>query len=173
MNNLGGQYPILILDCDHCFGAPYRAVRLFGCDPSMPSHLEGTLPYSATTSRVPYSWIEDIKRGRPGYFLTGLAPAPDLWQIVSCEPDPADRCVFVLSPVRLPHGLPTPNFNKIKDPLLRGEAEQHWTNRRKLHNLSRSCLHQKRRRRRHARLKPTGESNFYPHEHAGEQRRHP
>jgi type II secretory pathway component PulF len=30
--------------------------------------------------------------------------------------------------VRLPHGLPTPDFTKITDPTLCAEAQQHWRN---------------------------------------------
>jgi hypothetical protein len=51
-----------------------------------------------------------------------------LWEIISTEPDPADRCTFILSPVKLPNGLPTPDFFKIGDATLRAEAQLHWTN---------------------------------------------
>jgi hypothetical protein len=47
---------------------------------------------------------------------------------VVSEPDPADRCIFILSPVKLPHGLPTPNFSKIADAALQAEAQLHWNN---------------------------------------------
>jgi hypothetical protein len=30
--------------------------------------------------------------------------------------------------VRLPHGLPKPDFTKVADAILRTEAQQHWTN---------------------------------------------
>lgn len=82
--------------------------------------------YLATTSRAPYSWIEDYSRRQHGYFLTGLPNASDLWEVVACEPDPADRCTFVLSPVKLPNGLPRVDFSKILYAPLRSEAQQHW-----------------------------------------------
>ena len=84
--------------------------------------------YVATTSKAPYTWMTDLNWGKRGFFVSGLPNAFDLWEIIYCEPDPADRCVFVLSPVRLPHGLPTPDFSKISAPPLRAEAQQHWRN---------------------------------------------
>lgn len=126
---LRSEYPVLLLPVSHSFGAPLRAVRVFN-----PGDIPGIQPpsnaftYLATTSQAMHSWIEDLRRGKRGYFLTGLPNAPDLWEIISCEPDPADRCIFVLAPVQLPHGLPTPNFSKITDTTLRAEAQQHWAN---------------------------------------------
>ena len=128
-STLRGEYPILLLPVSHSFGLPLRAVRIFtrGDIPGTPPP-SNAITYLATTSQAPYTWIEDLKQGKRGYFLTGLPTASDLWEIISCEPDPADRCVFLLSPVRLPHGLPTPDLSKIADPTLRAEAQQHWTN---------------------------------------------
>jgi hypothetical protein len=126
-SNLSSSQPLLLFDVPHTFGPPFRTVRIFGRD-----QLSGVggnpITYLATTSRAPYSWIEDLRHGKPGYFLTGLPNASALWQIISCEPDPADRCTFLLSPVRLPHGLPSPDFTKIGDPTLRDEAKLHWSN---------------------------------------------
>jgi len=51
-----------------------------------------------------------------------------LWEIISSEADPVDRCIFVLSPVKLPHGLPMPDFSKIADSAVRAEALLHWQN---------------------------------------------
>jgi hypothetical protein len=128
-NFLNGPYPLLMHDVPHSFGAPFRAVRIFSrYVPPIPEGSANRITYLATTSRVPYRWTEDLGRAEPGYFLTGLPNASELWEISSCERDPADRCVFVLSPVRLPHGLPTPDFTEIADPILRTEAQQHWTN---------------------------------------------
>jgi hypothetical protein len=124
---LGGN-PVLILDVPHASGPPLRAVRLFSANHIPPTAFPNAVTYLATTSRAPYTWIEDLNRGKPGYLLTGLPNAADLWEIVRCEFDPADRGVFVLSPVRLPHGLPTPDFTTIQNPLLRAEAQQHWRN---------------------------------------------
>ena len=124
---LRGQYPLLLLDVAHSYGPPLRAIRIFTRDAS-PVGPANAATYLATTSRAPYTWIEDLTRGKPGFLLTGLPKASDLWEIISCEPDPADRCTFVLSPVRLPHGLPTPDFTKISDPTLSAEAKQHWNN---------------------------------------------
>jgi hypothetical protein len=125
--NLSGAQPLLLFDVPHTFGPPFRTVRIFGRE-----HLSGVggnpITYLATTSRAPYSWIEDLSRGKPGYFLTGVANATALWQIISCEPDPADRCTFLLSPVRLPHGLPSPDFARISDSTLRDQAQLHWNN---------------------------------------------
>ena len=113
--------------CPANIAAPLQQVRIFGRE-----QLSGVganpITYVATTSRAPYSWIEDLRQGKPGYFLTGLPNASALWQIISCEPDPADRCTFLLSPVRLPHGLPSPDLAKITDGALRDEARLHWSN---------------------------------------------
>ena len=128
-NSLRGEYPLLLLPVPHSFGPPLRAVRIFSRgDKSGITPALNAITYLATTSQAMYSWIEDLKQGKHGFFLTGLPNAPDLWEIISCEPDPADRCIFVISPVRLPHGLPTPDFSKISDPILRAEAQQHWNN---------------------------------------------
>ena len=124
---LRGQYPLLLLDVPHSYGPPLRAVRIFTRDAG-PVGPPNAATYLATTSRAPYTWFEDLNWGKPGYLLTGLPNASDLWQIISREPDPADRCTFTLSPVRLPHGLPTPDFTKISDPTLSDEAKQHWSN---------------------------------------------
>jgi hypothetical protein len=124
---LSGPYFLLLLDVPHAFGPPYRAVRIFRPEVGYQG-VSDSVAYLATTSRAPYSWIEDYSRRQPGYFLTGLPNATDLWEIVACEPDPADRCTFVLSPVKLPNGLPRVDFGKITDAPLRVEAEQHWRN---------------------------------------------
>jgi hypothetical protein len=127
-NDLCGGDPLLLLDVPHSYGSPLRAVRLFSQGASGYAPPANAITYLATTSRAPYSWMSDLNQGKRGFFLTGLPNASDLWEIISCEPDPADRCVFVLSPVRLPHGLPTPDFSKMTDPTLRAEAQQHWNN---------------------------------------------
>jgi hypothetical protein len=127
-STLRGEYPILLLPVPHSFGAPLRAVRVFSRDTPGIQPPSDAIAYLATTSRAPYSWIEDLRQGKRGYFLTGLPNATELWEIVSSEPDPADRCIFVLSPVKLPHGLPTPDFSKIGNSALRAEAQLHWSN---------------------------------------------
>lgn len=124
---LSGPHFLLLLDVPHTFGPPYRAVRIFRPEVGFQGVSDATA-YLATTSRALYSWIEDYSRRQPGYFLTGLPNATDLWEIVACEPDPADRCTFILSPVKLPNGLPRVDFSKIADAPLRAEAEQHWRN---------------------------------------------
>lgn len=124
---LSGPYFLLLLDVPHTFGPPYRAVRIFRPEVGYQG-VSDSVAYLATTSRAPYSWIEDYSRRQPGYFLTGLPNASDLWEVVACEPDPADRCTFVLSPIKLPNGLPRVDFSKIPDAPLRAEAEQHWRN---------------------------------------------
>jgi hypothetical protein len=124
---LSGPYFLLLLDVPHTFGPPFRAVRIFRPEINYQG-VSDAVGYLATTSRAPYSWIEDYSRRQPGYFLTGLRNASDLWEIVACEPDPADRCTFVLSPLKLPTGLPRADFSKIQDAPLRAEAEQHWKN---------------------------------------------
>lgn len=128
-STLRGQYPILLLPVPHSVGSPLRAVRVFnrGGIPGIQPPSDA-IAYLATTSQAPYSWIEDLKQGKRGYFLTGLPNARELWEIISSEPDPADRCIFVLAPVKLPHGLPTPDFSRIADGALRAEAQQHWKN---------------------------------------------
>jgi len=127
-STLRGEYPILLLPVPHSFGSPLRAVRVFNRDTPGIHPPSNATTYLATTSRAPYSWIEDLRQGKRGYFLTGLPNASELWEIISTEPDPADRCIFILSPVKLPHGLPTPDFSKITDAAVRAEAQLHWKN---------------------------------------------
>jgi hypothetical protein len=43
------------------------------------------------------------------------------------EVDYAQRYNFTLVPVRLAHGLPTPDFTKITDQAIRQEIQQHWS----------------------------------------------
>jgi hypothetical protein len=124
---LSGPYFLLLLDVPHTFGPPYRAVRIFRPEVGYQG-VNDAVGYLATTSRASYSWIEDYSRRQPGYLLTGLPNASDLWEVISCEPDPADRCTFVLSPLKLPTGLPRVDFSKIQDAPLRAEADQHWRN---------------------------------------------
>lgn len=124
---LNGPYFLLLLNVPHSFGPPYRAIRVFRPEVGFQAPND-SVAYLATTSRAPYSWIEDYSRRQPGYFLTGLPNATDLWEIIACEPDPADRCTFVLSPVKLPTGFPRVDFSKIPDAPLRTQAEQHWRN---------------------------------------------
>lgn len=121
---LSGPYPLLLLDVAHSFTPPLRAVRLFARDDRRPD----PITYLATTSKASWTWMSDLDHNKRGFFLTGLPRASDLWQILYIDVDPADRCVFVISPVRLPHGLPTPDFSKIADPAVRSEAEHHWKN---------------------------------------------
>ena len=127
-STLRGEYPILLLPVTHSFGSPLRAVRVFNRDTPGIHQPSNATTYLATTSRAPYTWIEDLRQGKRGYFLTGLPNASELWEVISSEPDPADRCIFVLSPVKLPHGLPTPDFSKIANTAIRAEAQLHWKN---------------------------------------------
>jgi hypothetical protein len=126
-NDLRGDPSLLLLDVAQ-FNSDVRAVRVFVRGTANYQAPPNAVTYLAATSRAAYSWISDLDQGKRGYFLTGLPNASDLWEIISCEPDPADRLVFNLSRVGLPNGLPSPDFSKIGDAVLRGEAQQHWAN---------------------------------------------
>jgi len=85
----------------------------------------GQLQYAESTLRGEYPIL---LLPVPHSFGSPLPNASELWEIISTEPDPADRCIFILSPVKLPHGLPTPDFSKITDAAVRAEAQLHWKN---------------------------------------------
>ena len=80
----------------------------------------------AAVSLSLYPWGSDLRRGRPGYFLTGLSEAGNLFRVARVESDLAGRQLFTLSPVRLASGLPDADFSAINNELLRQKLERDW-----------------------------------------------
>ena len=72
---LSGPYFLLLLDVPHAFGPPFRAVRIFSPEINYQG-IRDAVAYLATTSRAPYSWIEDYGRRQPGYFLRDSPTQP-------------------------------------------------------------------------------------------------
>jgi len=71
-----------------------------------------------------FAWESGHPIGRESYWLTGTG-STELWRLARLEPDALNRQVLTLMPVRLPHGLATPEFDVVKDPRLRAYlAEQ-------------------------------------------------
>ena len=83
--------------------------------------------YLAAMPGTSYSWENDFIQGRRGYFLIGSPRTANLWRIARREVDQANRLNFTLVPIELSIGLPVVDFTRLHDPLLRKNAEQHWT----------------------------------------------
>jgi hypothetical protein len=82
--------------------------------------------YSAVTTQSPVGWAVDLRLHKPAYFLTGTPANANLWRIERADVDVWHRHVFTLSPVQMLGGFPNLDFSKIKDGVLRQEAEKHW-----------------------------------------------
>jgi hypothetical protein len=61
--------------------------------------------YTAVTTQSAVAWATDLRLHKPAYFLTGTPANANLWSIERADLD----------------------FSKIKDDVLRQEAEKHWT----------------------------------------------
>ena len=82
--------------------------------------------YNVVRPSQGWGWESELCSGRFGYFLIGACQGANLWRISRLEIDHIGRCLFSVSPVRLPHGLPGPNFHSVDEPI-RSELLQHWS----------------------------------------------
>jgi len=81
------------------------------------SYMVQATRYVAVRMGSSYSWESDATLGRQGYFLTGISGPSALWRVGRVEGDALDRQLVALSPVRLPHPIAAPNFDKVAEPL--------------------------------------------------------
>lgn len=111
-------------------GPPYRTALLFSFqqevnapwrDESQSFHGYKLFQYKPTTTQAPWTWLDEMRAGRPGYFLTGTVGDSCLWRLFRIETDAFHRAVFTLSPVRLAAGCPSADFSALSDALLAGE----------------------------------------------------
>ncbi len=135
-NILEGDDAALMLALPSLDGPPFRTAVLFAHPQraAIPWR-HGTrghpkvsaLKYVATSPKDTAAiWHTDIVQKTFGYFLTGQASATSLWRIVRIETDAANRYLFTLRSVELPHGLPSADISSIEDAGFRAEVEQHW-----------------------------------------------
>ena len=80
------------------------------------------LQYRPTTTQGPWTWLNEMRAGQSGYFLTGTVGDSSLWRLFRVETDAFRRAVFTLSPVRLTAGCPRADFSSLSDPLLASEV---------------------------------------------------
>lgn len=134
--DLNSPYVTLLGKFQSPDGSPSQTALVFPhqCDETISYHVNGrsflniaARRYRAAGPSQSYIWEGDILQGRPGYFLVGSAQATNLWRIARVEVDYAQRYNFTLVPVRLAHGLPTPDFTAITDQTVRQEVQQHWS----------------------------------------------
>lgn len=128
------------LDGDHCWllapvecpdGPPNRSALLFVFGQAIPGmswrdeghifHGDKLLLYRPTTTQAPWAWLNEMRTGQSGYFLTGTAGDSSLWRLFRLETDAFHRAVFTLSPIRLTSGCPCADFSGMGDPLLATE----------------------------------------------------
>jgi len=102
-----------------------QAMRLL--DPRPPGGaITDTYAYRYQAARRgEYAWAQDFEAGHPGFFLTGTGSSA-LWRVARVEQDALHRDVVTLSPVRLPHGLATPNFDVVPDERVRAYLREQF-----------------------------------------------
>jgi hypothetical protein len=82
--------------------------------------------YGAATPGTGMAWESEIHQARLGCFLIGSERKGNLWRVVRVESDYGNRFVFTIIPVMLVNGLPSLRIDRIDDPDVRSEVEQHW-----------------------------------------------
>lgn len=82
--------------------------------------------YGVATPGHGMVWESEIHHARLGYFLIGSERQGNLWRVVRVESDYANRFVFTIVPVMLVNGLPSLRLDRLDDPDVRSEVEQHW-----------------------------------------------
>lgn len=105
----------------------YATGKITYRDGSTTGHGKEADEYLASTQASSDVWTSDARYKTEGYFLTGAPDQSNLWHVERMEIDVANRCVFTLAPVELAAGLPRVTFESITDPVLRQEAENHWS----------------------------------------------
>lgn len=113
-------------------GPPHRSALLFAFQQAIPGmswrdegqsfHGDKLLQYKPTTTQGPWTWLNEMRAGQSGYFLTGTVGDSSLWRLFRLETDAFHRAVFTLSPVRLIAGCPHADFSRLGDPLLASEV---------------------------------------------------
>lgn len=113
-------------------GPPHRSALLFTFQQAMNGmswrdeaqifHGYKLLQFRPTTTQGPWTWLNEMRAGQPGYFLTGTVGDSSLWRLFRVETDAFHRSVFTLSPVRLTAGCPHADFSSLSDPLLASEV---------------------------------------------------
>ena len=112
-------------------GPPHRSALLFTFqqpvnspwrDESQIFHGHKLLQYKPTTTQAPWTWLDEMRAGRPGYFLTGTVGDSCLWRLFRIETDAFHRAVFTMSPVRLAAGCPSTDFSSLSETLLAEEV---------------------------------------------------
>ncbi len=73
--------------------------------------------WGVTTPQGQWTWITDVRNGRPGFFLTGDSTDASLWRIFRLETDALNRAVLTLAPIRLTASLPVADFAGVGGPL--------------------------------------------------------
>jgi hypothetical protein len=112
-------------------GPPYRSGVVFVSqglqsgmswrDGSCSHHGSQMQKYAAATTYIEYDWVQDARRGRPGYFLTGQSTVSALWRVFRLEPDAAGRQILTIAPVQLSLRCPRADFSSIGDIARRAE----------------------------------------------------
>lgn len=128
---LGGGNCWLLVPVECPDGPPHRSALLFVFQQEMPGmswrdegqifHGDKLLLYRPTTTQAPWAWLNEMRTGQSGYFLTGTVGDSSLWRLFRLETDAFHRAVFTLSPVRLTAGCPRADFSSVSDPLLATE----------------------------------------------------
>ena len=74
--------------------------------------------YRPATKGVSWSWINDARMERYGFFLTGPVGSGSLWRLFRAEVDALDRWILTLAPIRLSSKCPQADFSRLEAPLL-------------------------------------------------------
>lgn len=112
-------------------GPPHRSALLFTFqralngmswrDEAQIFHGDKLLQFRPTTTQGPWQFLDEVRAGQSGYFLTGTAGDSSLWRLFRLETDAFHRAIFTLSPVRLAAGCPHADFSSSADTLLASE----------------------------------------------------
>ncbi len=83
--------------------------------------------YVAPSRDTMWTWNNDLRQGKFGYFQIGMKGQSNLWRIRRAEADFADRHVFTIAPIVQSNGLPHLDLSSIADSVIRQHLAQHWS----------------------------------------------
>jgi hypothetical protein len=129
---LASEHCTLFVPLQSSEGPPYRSGLIFAFrdnlsgiswrDEKTERHGAQMTQFGVTTPLVDYTWSQDVRRGRSGYFVTGQSPDTSLWRVFRLEADALGRQVFTIAPVQFSPNCPRADFSSVADAGLRAEV---------------------------------------------------
>jgi len=77
--------------------------------------------YIAATPHGDPDWVQDARRGRPGYLVTGRSVEGALWRLFRLEADAFGHQILTIAPVRFSPRCPLADFSSVADAAAKAE----------------------------------------------------